>query len=195
MAFDFRSIRRAVEDIMSINPRTGEPPFMFLDLEYEMREDGTYDTENLINARPVTVEQWMALPVRSCDLAINCGRGQLRAPTVIVAKNYSDIPIKKPKFSAEAIRQRDNNTCQATKRKLGPGEGNLAHDIAKTHGGKRNWTNIALLDRRLNNLQGTKTFAEMGWNIHPKEPKGTKTLLTIEDLKHESQIHFLRHNN
>jgi len=195
MPMDFRTVRKAIEDITSESPRTGMAPFMFLDLSYALNPDGTYDTSVLLNARPVSVEEWMQLEVRSCDLAINCARRQLRVPTIIVASSYADIRMKTPKFSPEAVRVRDNYTCQVTKQKLEPGEGDLAHNIARANGGQRTWENIAFVRKDLNRLQGTKTFAEMGWtHIKPKAPRAKPVFLTVEDLRHESQAHFLQRN-
>lgn len=191
---DFRTVKKSFEDITSMNPKTGEPPFLPLDLTYEVNPDGTFNMEILLNARPVSVLEWLSLPVRSCDLGITSARGEIRVPTIIVATNYSKIPDQRPKFSAEAVRKRDNDTCQVSKRKLAPGEGNLAHNIPKCRGGKRSWDNIVYMDRTLNSLQGERTFAEMGWDIKPKAPKGTKVFLTLDDLKHESQVHFLHRN-
>lgn len=194
MCLDFRSVRKATEDITSINPTTGQPPFLFLDLTYDLNPDGSHNTEVLLNARPVSVDEWLALPVRGCDLAINCGTRQLRAPTLIVATNYADVPVKTPKFSSEAIRERDGNICQATKRKLAPGEGDLGHDIAKAHGGKRSWQNIAWIDKRLNREQGTRTFREMGWDIKPAVPKPRRVFFTADDARHPSHLHFVERN-
>ena len=191
MGFDFRTVRKGVEAITSLSPETGEPPFMFLDLVYAQNEDGSYDTTQLVSARPVTVDEWLGLEVRSCDLAINCGRCQLRAPTIIVATNYADLPEFRPKFSSEGVWERDKGVCQATGRKLTREEGDLGHNVARANGGRRTWENIALLDKRLNRLQETKTFAEMGWNIKPKAPKSRKVLLTMKDAEHESHLHFL----
>jgi len=190
-AFELRSVRKAVEDITSLNPHTDQPPFMFVDITYDQREDGSYDTENPTHYRPVSVAEWINLPVRSCDLAINCGRRELRAPTVIIATNYDKVPEKSTKFSPEAIWARDNSTCQATGRKLTREEGDLGHNIARANGGRRSWDNIALLDKRLNRMQGIKTFAEMGWNIRPKAPKARRVMLTVKDAKHESHLLFL----
>jgi len=197
MSLDFRTIKKAVSDITSINPQTGEPPFMFLDLTFAQNEDGTYDTNQLLDARPVSVEVWIGLPIRSCDLSINCGKYELRAPTIIVATNYDKVNERKPKFSPEAVRERDNHRCVVTGRALTPDEGDLGHDIARTKGGRKTWTNIGYMDRRLNRLMGTKSFEEMGWGhvrAKLKEPKGSKVLITADQIKHPSQIHFLARN-
>jgi hypothetical protein len=193
-AYEVRSIRKAVEDITSISPHTGQPPFMFVDIIYEQREDGSYDTEKPITYRAISVDEWMTLPVRSCDLAINCGRCQLRAPTVIIATNFDRLKEIVPQFSGEAVRQREGSRCAVTGRALAVGEGDVGHDIARTHGGKRNWTNTAYVEKGLNRAMGTKTFEEMGWGHVRKKmvaPKPRKVFLTAKDARHESHLLFL----
>lgn len=194
MPLDFRTIKKAISDITSVNPNTGEAPFMFLDLVYAQNEDGSYNTEELVNARPVSVDEWLKLEVRSCDLPINCGRYQLRAPTIIVASTYAKQPMHVPKFSSDGIWERDGGRCQATGRKLNRDEGDLGHDVARANGGQRTWTNIALLDKNLNRLQGTKTFSEMGWKIKPKAPLPRPVFFTAKDVKHPSHVHFVERN-
>lgn len=195
-AYEIRSVRKSIEDITSLSPRTGEPPFMFIDITYTQKEDGSYDTENPVHYRAVTVEEWMKLPVRSCDIAINCGRCELRAPTVIIATNFDKLKQLAPKFSPEAVRQREGGRCAATGRLLGPGEGDLGHDYAKKFGGRRSFENVAYVEKGLNRAMGTKTFAEAGYpHVKAKmvRPKTRVHLLTAKDAKHES--HFLFLNN
>lgn len=193
-AYEMRTVRKAVEDITSLSPQTGEPPFKFVDIIYEQLADGSYNMENPLTYRAVSVEEWMALPVRSCDIAINCGRCQLRAPTVIIASNFDRVKEIVPQFSADAVRQREKGRCIVTGRELAPGEGDLGHDQARSKGGRRNWTNIGYMDKKLNRLMGTKSFDEMGWgHVRRKmvQPKARKVFLTVKDAEHESHLLFL----
>ena len=193
-AYELRTVRKSVEDITSLSPHTGQPPFMFVDITYATKADGSYDTECPTHYRPVTVEEWLQLPVRSCDLAINCGRRELRAPTVIIATNFDRLKEVAPKFSPDAIRQREGGRCAATGRLLAPHEGDLGHDIAKSKGGRKTYTNVAYVDKALNRSMGTKTFAEAGYpHVKAKmvAPKPRKVLLTAKDARHESHLLFL----
>ena len=61
--------------------------------------------------RPVTWVEWIALPVRPQDNAVQTVRGQVRVPTVIVAVNFAKVPKKRPKLCAKTIRDRDGKRC------------------------------------------------------------------------------------
>lgn len=188
----FLTVKKTFGDLCSENPKTGEPPKLAMDLTYEQNEDGTYNTDILLNARPVEIEEWLSLPVRNCDLGIMCSRRLVRVPTIVICRAYASIPEMTPKFSSQGIWERDNYTCQASGKKLKPGEGDLAHDVASANGGQRSWTNIALLDKNLNRMQGTKTFKEMGWNIKPKAPKARRIYISLNESRDVSHAHFLK---
>ncbi len=193
-AYEMRTVRKAVEDITSQSPNTGKPPFMFVDIVYEQNADGSYNTENALTYRAVTVDEWMALPVRSCDIAINCGRCQLRAPTVIIATNFDRVKEITPQFSGDAVRAREGGRCAITGKPLAPDEGDVGHDVARARGGRRNWTNTAYVTKGLNRQMGTKSFEEMGWGHVNKKmvaPKPRKVFLTQKDAEHESHLLFL----
>ncbi len=193
-AYEMRTVRKAVEDITSISPRTDQPPFMFVDIIYAMHEDGTYDTSQPVSYRAVSVDEWMKLPVRACDISINCGRCELRAPTVIIATNFDRVKEITPQFSSDGVRAREGGRCAVTGRQLAPGEGDLAHDVARSKGGRRTWTNIAHVEKSLNRAMGTKTFEEMGWGHVRKKmvaPKSRRVILTMKDAQHESHLLFL----
>ncbi|WP_325099611.1 hypothetical protein [Luteolibacter yonseiensis] len=55
---------------------------------------------------PLKWEDWLRSPVREEDQAVNTPRGAVRVPTVIVAANYSKIPLCQPRFGARGIWER-----------------------------------------------------------------------------------------
>lgn len=192
-AIGFESVARAFSEMCSLG-KSGHAPRLGMDIVYAQLEDGTWDTQNPLSYRPVSLTEWFALPVRSCDLSINCNHRLIRVPTVTVCANYKDIPDKAPKFSADAVRAREGGRCAATNRALAPGEGDLGHDRAKSLGGRKTWDNVVYVDKKVNRAMGTKTFAEAGYP-HVKSrmvaPKRTKVLITARDCYHESQLHFV----
>src|SRR5882724_9268067 len=82
--------------------------------------------------RPVTWDEWITLPVREGDQGVRTARGAIRVPTVIVAVNFAKVPKKRPKLSANNVRQRDGNRCQYTGRLLHPEEGSLDHVVPRS---------------------------------------------------------------
>lgn len=191
-----RSVRKAFEDLCSANKDTGEPPMLAMDLTYEMNADGTYNTDILLNARPVPIDEWMTLPIRSCDLSIQCARREVRVPTVIICAHFNKVPKRVPKFSSDGVWARDNATCQVTGRKLTREEGDLGHIKARALGGQRTWDNIVVMDRRVNRAMGTMSPEEAGYRLlkQPKAPLPRPVFYTLDDIKHPSHAHFVERN-
>jgi len=123
--------------------------------------------------RPVTWEEWITLPVRSQDNAVQTVRGAIRVPTVIVAVNYAKVPRKRPKLCARTIRERDGNRCQYTGRALNPDEGSLDHVLPRSRGGKNTWENLVWSSKEVNARKGNRLPHEAGLKLLavPRTPK------------------------
>src|SRR5882724_11229157 len=72
------------------------------------------EIEGESHIRPVTWDEWITLPVRPQNNAVQTVRGPISVPTVIVAVNIARVPKKRPKLCAKTIRERDGNRCQYT---------------------------------------------------------------------------------
>jgi len=123
--------------------------------------------------RPVTWDEWIALPIRPQDNAVRTVRGPVRVPTVIVAVNYARVPKKRPKLCARAIRERDRNRCQYTGRVLRPDEGSLDHVVPRSRGGKNAWENLVWAGKDVNARKGNRLPHEAGLKLLsvPRAPK------------------------
>jgi 5-methylcytosine-specific restriction endonuclease McrA len=123
--------------------------------------------------RPVTWEEWITLPIREQDEAVNTVRGQIRVPTVIVAVNYAKVPKKRPKLCARTIRERDGNRCQYTGRVLRPDEGSLDHVVPRSRGGKDAWENLVWSAKEVNQKKADRLPHEAGLKLLsvPRAPK------------------------
>ena len=115
--------------------------------------------------RPVTWAEWLTLPVRETDTAVQTVRGSVRAPTVIVAVNFARVPKKRPKLCAKTIRDRDGNRCQYTGRVLKPDEGSLDHILPRSRGGKDAWENLVWSDKAVNARKGNRLPHEAGLKL------------------------------
>src|SRR5437773_7507564 len=113
-----------------------------LDIEFEDSLeplDSRHSTLDTRQLRPVTWDEWITLPIRPQDNAVQTVRGPIRVPTVIVAVNYAKVPRKRPKLCAKTIRERDNNRCQYTGKLLKPDDGSMDHVLPRSRGGKDAW--------------------------------------------------------
>ena len=114
------------------------------------------EIEGQNHIRPVTWDEWITLPMRPQDNAVQTVRGPIRVPTVIVAVNYAKVPKKRPKLCARAIRERDGNRCQYTGRALRPDEGSLDHVLPRSRGGKDTWENLVWSSKDVNARKGNR---------------------------------------
>jgi 5-methylcytosine-specific restriction endonuclease McrA len=122
---------------------------------------------------PVRWDDWLKLPIREEDIAVNTPRGAVRVPTVLVAANYAKVPICRPRFGARGIWERDGGVCQYTGRKLKPGEGNIDHVIPRSRGGASTWVNCVLSHREVNEKKADRLPQEAGLRLlrHPSVPR------------------------
>jgi len=106
--------------------------------------------------RPVTWEEWLTLPIRRHDNAVQTMRGPIRVPTVVVAVNFAKVRKKRPKPCTRTIRERDGNRCQYTGKRLRPEEGSLDHLLPRSRGGKDTWENIVWSSKDVSARKGNR---------------------------------------
>src|SRR5262245_29008046 len=94
----------------AINVRTPQEAFCMMATNVAT----ALEIEGENHIRPVTWEEWVTLPIREQDYAVQAVRGLVRVPSVIVAVNFARVPKKRPKLCARTIRERDGNRCQYT---------------------------------------------------------------------------------
>src|SRR3989475_11855914 len=125
------------------------------------------------NVRPVPWDEWITLPIRPQDNAVQTVRGPIRVPTVIVAVNYARVPKKRPKLCAKTIRERDGNRCQYTGELLKQDEGSLDHVVPRSRGGKDAWENLVWSSKVVNTKKGNRLPHEAGLKLLtvPRAPK------------------------
>ena len=122
---------------------------------------------------PVPWDDWLKLPVREEDRAVQTPRGPVRVPTVIVAANYAKVPVRRPRLGARGIWERDGGICQYTGRMLAPHEGNIDHIVPRSRGGATSWENCVLSHRDVNSKKGARMPQEAGLRLlrKPHVPK------------------------
>src|SRR5437667_150954 len=137
--------------------------------------------------RPVTWDEWITLPVRPQDNAVQTVRGQIRVPTVIVAVNYAKVPKKRPKLCAKTIRERDGNRCQYTGELLKPEEGSLDHVVPRSRGGADAWENLVWSSKDVNQRKADRLPHEAGLKLLAV-PRAPKELPVTPLLRHAQGV-------
>src|ERR1051325_6931849 len=152
----------------AINTRT--PADAFCQMATNVATALDIDGESI---RPVGWDEWLTLPIRDQDAAIQTVRGLIRVPTVIVALNFARVPKKRPKLCAKTIRERDGNRCQYTGKVLRPDEGSLDHILPRSRGGPDSWENLVWADKEVNARKGNRLPHEAGLRLltAPRAPK------------------------
>jgi len=192
-----RTVRDAVTDLTSESH--GRKPALALDITYPRKEDGMIDYDATPMANPVEWEEWITLPVRPEDLSIQASRGLLvRVPTVIVAANYSRMPMKRFRPNRRTIFERDRGVCQVTGRYVGWEHGNLDHVFIpksemKRRGLHETFENLAWMDKKLNTRKGDKPLAAIGLKLirSPKAPADVPISTTFTEAKHPTWQAFI----
>ena len=74
--------------------------------------------------------------------------------------------------------------CQYSGRMLKPNEGNIDHIVPRSRGGKTNWENCVLADKRINSRKGNRLPEEIGLRLvrAPIAPREVPTTALIRNL-------------
>ncbi|MCB1245057.1 MAG: HNH endonuclease [Verrucomicrobiales bacterium] len=132
---------------------------------------------------PTRWNDWLELPVRDEDNQVGTPRGQIRVPTVIVLARFDRVPVKRPRFSARSLWERDGGRCQYTGRILRPGEGNIDHILPRSRGGTTTWENCVLAAREVNSRKADRTPEEAGLRLvrQPKAPREVPVTMLLRN--------------
>lgn len=166
-----------------------------LDIDYALDSEGQPDFNSPTKMIPVTWDEWITLPIRPWDNVLRSPSIQVRVPTVIIAKNYDQMPTvrfgKRP--SRDQIYERDQGIDQYTGKKLTRDEATLDHVIPSSRGGSNDWTNLVLTHKKINFTKGNKMNDEAGLRLlrEPFRPAPRPIYALITDPKHTDWRHFL----
>ena len=89
----FKTVKDAIVDLCGCD--VGEKPAtLALDIDYNIDDAGDPILTEPKTMNPVSWTEWLSLPVRPWDLSINSAHMKVRVPTVIIAVNFSKMPVK-----------------------------------------------------------------------------------------------------
>ena len=199
-AVGYSSVGRAIVDLSAgVSARA-------LDFDFAKDEQGNYILDEFgappddpIFMNPVDWEEWLTLPIRPWeeDDAVHYANGtkKMRAPTVLIAKNFNKMPKKtfRGKPSKEAIWIRDNGIDQYKNVKLKREDATVDHVIPQSRGGRDTWENLVITHKKVNSEKGNKFNNEIGLKLirQPKAPPPIPLSAMIREVKHPTWRPFL----
>jgi len=190
----FKTVKDAIVDLCGADSH-GKPTSLAIDIDYEIDANGDPILDEAKSMNPVTWSEWMTLPVRSWDLSINTPTRMIRVPTVIIATNFTKMPVKsfKGKPSKDAIYNRDGGVCQYTGKKVDRHSATVDHVVPRSKGGEDTWTNLVLCSKDVNSKKGNRMNNEVGLKLlkQPVAPSPVPMYALIKDAKHIDWNHFL----
>jgi hypothetical protein len=199
-AVGYSSVGRAIVDLAAGQAAKA------LDFDYEKYENGEYILDefgappsNPTVINPVDWETWLTLPVRSWEDPVHYANGNkvMRAPTVLVALNFSKMPKKifKGKPSKEAIWIRDDGIDQYTGKRLKREDATIDHILPQSKGGRDTWENLVTCHKKINSEKGNQLNHEIGLKLirQPKSPPPIPLTQLIREVRHREWRQFLPH--
>lgn len=165
-------------------------PYYAINIEYTVDDNGNPDFNSPGLIMPVEWADWVKLPIRLYDRAINTATKQIRVPTVIIANNCKHIPKIVSKFSKHGVWIRDGGICQYTGEKVSKKTGNIDHVVAQSKGGKTSYKNCVTAKREINQLKGDMSLEEFerkyGYKLMklPSEPRESdRTIVNTYNIR------------
>lgn len=199
-AVGYSSVGRAIVDLAAGQAAKA------LDFDYEKDENGNYILDEFgvpprdpTSVTPVEWDDWLILPVRVWDDPVRYGNGlkMMRAPTVLVSKNFDKMPKKifKGKPSKEAIWIRDGGVDQYTGKRLKRNEATIDHILPQSRGGKNTWENLVTTHKKINCEKGNRLNHEIGLRLirQPTVPRPVPISQLIREIRHREWRAFLPH--
>ena len=190
----FKTVKDAIVDLCGCD--VGEKPAtLALDIDYNIDDAGDPILTEPKTMNPVSWTEWLSLPVRPWDLSINSAHMKVRVPTVIIAVNFSKMPVKqfRNKPSKDAFYVRDGGIDQYTGKKLDRNIATVDHVIPRSKGGGDTWENLVLCSKDINSKKGNRFNNEVGLKLlkNPTAPQPVPVYALIKDARHVDWQHFL----
>jgi hypothetical protein len=170
-----------------------DPASRGLDIMYTQNPDGTYDFDEIEYFNEVEWDEWIDLPIRPWDLVIHTAKRIIRIPSIVICFNFAKMPVKKPKPTKEAIKNRDGNRCIYSGVLLTNSTFTLDHVIPRSRGGKDTFENLGACLKEINLKKGDRSVREAGLKLRKqlKAPMGIPVSSLIKEIRHRDHQHFL----
>ena len=185
-----RTVRQAIVALTGGDREN--PPAVGLDIAYP-RVNERWNFDRPVTLNPVKWDDWITLPVRDFDFSISSTTLKIRVPTVIIATQFSKMPMKQPRLCRASIYERDGGRCQYTGDFVGHDGGNLDHVIPRSRGGKDTFENLVWAKKRVNTEKANRLPSEAGFRLirQPKAPKKIPASSALREIRHPDWSHFI----
>lgn len=136
------------------------------------------------NPTPYRLDDWLNIPVEDKEEFVSTGgkfHGEIRkiaVPRVVICVGFDQVILEKQRYKRKPINLKNvaelhEETCAVSNKKLKPEEFSIEHVRPRSKGGKNEWGNVVLMDRKLNSKRGNKSYRKIGL----KKPKIKKAPL------------------
>jgi 5-methylcytosine-specific restriction endonuclease McrA len=186
-----RTVRQAIVALTGGDREN--PPAVGLDIAYPRLEEG-WNFDRPLYLNPVRWDDWVGLPVRDFDFSVSSATLRIRVPTVIIATQFSKMPMRQPRLCSSSICERDGGRCQYTGELVGRDGGNLDHVVPRSRGGKNTFENLVWAKRRVNAEKADRLPAEAGLRLirQPAAPRRVPAAAALREVRHPDWRHFIR---
>lgn len=186
-----RTVRQAIVALTGGDREN--PPAVGLDIAYPRLDEG-WNFARPVYLNPVKWDDWIALPVRDFDFSIATATVKIRVPTVIIATQFSKMPMKQPRPCRTSVYERDGGRCQYTGEFVGLDGGNLDHVVPRSRGGKNSFENLVWAKKHVNTDKANRLPSEAGLRLirPPVAPKKIPASSALREVRHPDWSHFIK---
>jgi 5-methylcytosine-specific restriction endonuclease McrA len=117
-------------------------------------------------------DKWIDLPVEGHEYVQATHGLMVRAPRIVILKEYNKIPRTSVRLSRKNVWTRDQGRCQYSGKAIPLKDATLDHIIPESRGGRTTWTNLVTCCQEINHRKGNRTPEEAGLVLlsTPKKP-------------------------
>lgn len=199
MVLGLTTIKKSLISIHSSNDGSDMAARPF-NINYKYLGDDKYDFGQVELISPVSLEEWLELPIRPYDNIIHSAHKTIRIPTVIQAQNCDKTHLRDIKLTTKAILERDNFTCQYSGKQLPRNKLNIDHIISRDEWKKRNlpgtpdnWKNMVACDKNINSIKSNKSLKDTDLKLikEPREPLPIPASALIREIRYKDWEFFI----
>ncbi len=131
------------------------------------------------NPTPYRLDDWLNIPVNDKeDFVTTSGKfhneiRKVAIPRVVICISFDQMILQKQNYrknkplTTKNVAKHYDETCAVSGKKLKPEEYSKEHVRPRIRGGKNEWGNVVLMDKKLNSKRGHKSYRKLGL----KKPK------------------------